>query len=176
MKKENSARRIHPAREKVSYVPSGGETGPREACAGIVVGKVVAMSGDFQPVVSFGNFPDRRPMVCRSVVDVDEQSLGREVVVQFENGDTSRPIIMGILRAPAVAGQDVEAPSGGTAKRRIEVDGERILLAGEREITLQCGEARITLTKAGKILIHGNYVLTRSRGACKLKGATVDIN
>lgn len=176
MKKENFVRRLHPARESVSSVPCAGAIEAQDACYGSVVGQLVALTRDSLPVVRLGVAPDWKPLVCRSVVDVDERSLGREVVVQFENGDPSRPIVMGILQGPAVERQVMDASSEGTAKRCIEVDGERLLLAGEREIVLQCGDARITLTKAGKILIHGNYVLTKSRGACKLKGATVDIN
>jgi hypothetical protein len=57
-----------------------------------------------------------------------------------------------------------------------ELDGERVVLSAEREISLKCGEASITLTAAGKILIRGTYVLTRSSGANRIKGATVEIN
>jgi uncharacterized protein (DUF2345 family) len=56
------------------------------------------------------------------------------------------------------------------------VDDQRIVLSAEREITLQCGEASITLTRAGKVLIKGTYVLSRSSGYNKIKGAAVDIN
>jgi hypothetical protein len=41
---------------------------------------------------------------------------------------------------------------------------------------LRCGESSIVLTRAGKVLIKGNYVLSRSRGANRIKGAYVDIN
>ena len=41
---------------------------------------------------------------------------------------------------------------------------------------LRCGDASITLTRAGKVLIKENYVLSRSRGCNKIKGAAVDIN
>jgi hypothetical protein len=41
---------------------------------------------------------------------------------------------------------------------------------------LRCGEASITLTKAGKILIRGTYVLSRSSGVNMVKGATIHLN
>jgi hypothetical protein len=56
------------------------------------------------------------------------------------------------------------------------MDGERIVLHADRDIELRCGNASIVLTRAGKVLIKGNYVLTRSSGANKIKGAYVDIN
>jgi hypothetical protein len=46
----------------------------------------------------------------------------------------------------------------------------------EREIELRCGEASITLTRAGKVLIKGEYVLTRAKGLNRIKGAAVSIN
>jgi hypothetical protein len=57
-----------------------------------------------------------------------------------------------------------------------EVDDQRIVLTAEREIVLRCGEASVTLTRAGKVVIKGTYVLSRSSGYNKIKGAAVDIN
>lgn len=58
----------------------------------------------------------------------------------------------------------------------VTVDGKSVVLKAERQIELRCGEASILLTAAGKILIRGTYVLSRSRGANRIKGAFVDIN
>jgi len=41
---------------------------------------------------------------------------------------------------------------------------------------LRCGDASITLTRAGKVVIQGNYILSRSSGYNKIKGAAIDIN
>jgi hypothetical protein len=49
-------------------------------------------------------------------------------------------------------------------------------VSAEREIVLRCGDASITLTRAGKVIIKGRYVVSRSTGYNKIKGATVDIN
>lgn len=176
MKKITCAKKFASIQENATSVSAGEMPGEHEARHGIFVGLLIGLNRDSLPVVRLGCEMNRKPLVCGSIVEIDERSLGREVVVQFENGDLSRPIIMGILRNAGVPEQGAGANSDPAAKRFIEVDGERLLLAGDREIVLQCGDARITLTKAGKIIIHGNYVLTRSRGACKLKGATVDIN
>jgi hypothetical protein len=41
---------------------------------------------------------------------------------------------------------------------------------------LQCGKASITLTKAGKVLIQGSYVSSRSTGVNRVKGGSVQLN
>src|SRR4051812_15153812 len=53
---------------------------------------------------------------------------------------------------------------------------ERIEICAEKEIVLRCGKASITLTRSGKILIRGTYVLSRSSGAQRIQGASVQIN
>jgi len=55
-------------------------------------------------------------------------------------------------------GRTTEARTSLTA----ELDGERIRFSAQKEIVLQCGKASITLTRAGKILIWGTYLLSRS--------------
>lgn len=78
------------------------------------------------------------------------------------------------------AAADMSGPSGpaGLSSRgqTLVVDGQRVLLQGAKQVELRCGEASIVLTAAGKILIRGSYVLSRSSGANRIKGAFVDIN
>jgi uncharacterized protein DUF6484 len=112
-------------------------------------------------------------VVTRTIVPLLRQHIGSTVVVIFDQGDVRRPIVVGVLQehrstipASAVAAPLVSA----------EVDDQRVVLTAEREIVLRCGEASITLTRAGKVLIKGTYVLSRSSGYNKIKGAAVDIN
>jgi hypothetical protein len=46
----------------------------------------------------------------------------------------------------------------------------------KEQVVLKCGKASITLTKAGKVLIQGSYVLSRSSGINRVKGGSVQIN
>ena len=48
------------------------------------------------------------------------------------------------------------------------------MLTADKEIELRCGKASITLTKAGKILLRGEYLLSRSSGVNRIKGGSVD--
>ena len=57
-----------------------------------------------------------------------------------------------------------------------KVDSETLTLTANREIVIRCGEASITLTRAGKILLRGKYLLSRSSGVNRIKGGSVQIN
>jgi hypothetical protein len=108
----------------------------------------------------------------RTTVSLLRHQIGSSVVVLFEQGDLRRPIVVGVLQDPhALPSAQVPA-----ALVSAQVDDQKVVLTAEREIVLKCGEASITLTRAGKVLIKGTYVLSRSSGYNKIKGAAVDIN
>lgn len=113
-------------------------------------------------------------VTARTTVPLTRAMCGQQAVVMFENGDLRRPIIMGILQMQAV--QPLQTDATSAAKTTVQVDGESRLIEAEREVVLRCGEASITLTRAGKVIIQGNYILSRSRGYNKIKGAAIDIN
>ena len=50
------------------------------------------------------------------------------------------------------------------------------MIEGKEEIELKCGESSIVLTKAGKILIRGKYLLSRSSGVNRIMGGSVQVN
>jgi hypothetical protein len=110
---------------------------------------------------------------ARTTVPLRRAMVGADVVVLYEQGDPHKPIIVGVL-------QDFRSPVGDEAQPRqqvsIQADDERFVVSAEREIVLRCGDASITLTRAGKVIIKGNYILSRSTGYNKIKGAAIDIN
>ncbi len=52
---------------------------------------------------------------------------------------------------------------------------ERVVTA-RKQLTLRCGKSSITLTAAGKIIIRGKYIVSRSSGVHRIKGGSVQIN
>lgn len=132
---------------------------------GIAVGKLTGFSDSGQPLVDVGG---RRPQAARAAVDLRAKDAGSEVVLVFEREDARKPIILGVLRAPAA--HPPERASQAT------LDGETVLLTAEKEIVLRCGKASLTLTRAGKVLVRGEYVLSRSAGVNRIKGGSVQIN
>lgn len=140
--------------------------------AGAVVGDLVAMASDGSiPMVLVPLQACAQVLQARSVVDIEPAHIGRPVVLLFERGDPSRPIIMGVIRRP-------EAPSdmGTSGLPELAVDGERLLVSARQQLVLKCGKASITLTRAGKVLIHGTYVCSASSGVNRVKGGAVQLN
>jgi hypothetical protein len=117
--------------------------------------------GKFKISLSGGQEPVR----ALSTVGLSMGDIGSVVVIAFDKDSVQGPIIIGRLK---------ESSLGAVSNSKL--DSERVVLKAEREIELRCGDASIVLTRAGKVLIKGNFVLTRSRGANKIKGAYVDIN
>jgi len=137
------------------------DAGPTPArIDGIVVGTLHGFSDAGQPLVAF---PGRMPTPARSTVAITPEDEGRDVALMFEAGDASRPIIMGLIHHPVPIAE-------------VKQDQKRIVLAAEEEIELRCGKSSITLTKAGKVIIRGDYLLSRSSGVNRIKGGSVQIN
>jgi hypothetical protein len=120
-----------------------------------------------RPLVAFGD----EPTPALATVPLSLEDLGREVVVLFLEGDERRPLVVGLVQPPGPASP---APVPGSVEA--SVDGERLEFKAGREIVFRCGNASITLTRAGKVLIQGAYLLSRSTGVNRIKGGSVQIN
>ena len=143
------------------------------AVTGIVIGELLALADDgMTPMVRHPlQASPTTALRARSVVDLHGAHIGREVVLMFEQGDVSRPIVMGVLR-------DSDRPSEQLLRSNTElvVDGERLLVGAKDQLVLRCGKASITLTRVGKVLIEGAYLLSRSTGVNRIKGGSVQLN
>ena len=112
-------------------------------------------------------------VVARTTITLRSEAIGESAVVVFERGDPHRPIVLGMLMPAAWVAPIVPAP---VTVRIDDAIAERLVLRAEREIVLECGDASITLTRAGKVLIRGHYILSRASGYNRIKGAAIDIN
>lgn len=150
-----------------------------EALAGNRLGAVVAYAAG-QLSVDYAANP-YGPLPALSVLQLDEaeaQALAERkasVVLGFVDGRPERPIILGVVQErPSVA---LKPPT----RRRSEelsatLDGERVTLHAKQRIELRCGKASITLTKDGKVVIRGTEISSRSSGANRVRGGSVEIN
>jgi len=94
-----------------------------------------------------------------------EAAVGQRVVLLPLEGDEASAVIVGWI-----------AGETSRATRELRVDGQRVVIAAEHELELQCGEARITLTADGRVLIQGRGVLTHARQVNRIRGGQVQIN
>lgn len=131
---------------------------------GAVRGILSGLSPQGEPIVDFCGNPAPHGVAALSTVRVTHDDIGREAVLFFEDGDPGRPLLIGLVQTP------------GADTRSVKMDGQTLTLTAENEISFRCGEASITLTRAGKVLIKGSYLLSRSTGPNRIKGGSVQLN
>ncbi len=148
------------------------DTQANTALSDVVIGVLAGIDNQGVPLVVFPNSLSEIAIAARSTVLLTADDIGREVALLFESGDAARPLIIGRIQGRVTAAQ----PAPQQLPLNVEMDGESISLSAKKDITLRCGKASITLTKAGKILIRGSYLLSRSSGANRIKGGSVQLN
>lgn len=144
---------------------------PQTRIDGVVIGVLTGFDTEQHPMVVFPGNPSDTSLTARATTALTSDDIGKEVALLFENGDPNAPMIIGRLRHTKET--EVALPP---EPKTVEVDGERTVIEAKEEIVLKCGKASITLTKAGKIIIRGAYVLSRSSGVNRIKGGSVQIN
>ena len=142
---------------------------PAPRLDGVVIGVLVGLNEQRQPLVAFPGNPKSEGAVAKSTISFNTQDIGFEVALLFENGDPLLPMVIGRIHNPD--SKAMESP-----RITADVDGERLTLSANREIVLKCGKASITLTRSGKVILRGNYLLSRSSGVNRIKGGSVQIN
>lgn len=160
----------------------------------VVIGQLSGISPSGEALVNYPQNPSSQPLPAISTIPVTQAQLGRQLVLMFTDGKLDQPLIIGFVHSPLqemiesfelsaaqaeADDQKVDADSATNAKNLaddVTVDGNRVVLEGRDEIVLKCGEASITLTRAGKILIRGKYLLNRSSGVNRILGGSVQVN
>ncbi|MGE0797078.1 MAG: DUF6484 domain-containing protein [Lautropia sp.] len=133
-----------------------------------ITGELIGLSNG-QPLVRHGRMTGNRAMLARTTIDLLAAHIGSTVVLLLEDGQPDRPIVIGRVRTPT------EAPTAGRSVE-VDVDGGHVVVSAAERLVLRCGLASITLTRAGKVLIEGRYLSSRSTGVNRINGATVQIN
>ena len=131
----------------------------------VIVGRIATLQESGVPLVDFPGNSSGKLVVAQSLISLTVSDAGRNVALTFEDGDPSQPIIVGMFQTPSA-----------TAPREVKLDDESLVLSAKKEVVIQCGKSSITLTNAGKVLIRGAYLLSRSSGVNRIKGGSVQIN
>lgn len=169
----------------------------------IVLGRVLALDSAGKPLIHYPHLGQDNALPALSTLPVTHKHIGRQVALLFTNGDYRQPVIMGFIQSPLhdllesfvlttadseanddpdFTERDAHIESSGSAdalekdENVVRVDGKKVIIEGQEEIVFTCGQASITLTKAGKILIRGKYLLSRSSGVNRIQGGSVQVN
>ena len=111
---------------------------------------------------------DDRVIAARPLLHVTQvmvrQALRQRlpVVVMRGDGNTDGLIILGVV--------------GAAPATTVAVDGTAVEITGQQEIVLRCGKSSITLTRAGQIVLRGEFITSHADGPQVIRGGTVDIN
>lgn len=154
----------------------------------IVIGEITGLDAQGQPLVNYPENQTGQPQTALTTVGITASHIGRKVALLFAKGDPRSPVIMGLIHSPLqeliVAYTNREQAKDesevtdetSTHADDLIVDGQRIVIEGKEEVVIKCGEASITLTRAGKILIRGKYILNSSSGVNRIQGGSVQVN
>lgn len=157
--------------------PHGAKSAPVGAmpsAPATAVGRLAGFSDAGVPLVEVPGDSALAALAARTIVPLKAAHIGSEVVLCFAAGDLRQPIILGILLSPSPAAPPEAPPLSPPAP--VELNGQRLEFHAEDELVLRCGKSSITLTQAGKVLIRGEYLLSRSAGVNRIKGGSVQIN
>lgn len=153
----------------------------------IIIGTIQGIDSNGQALVSFSGKAHTAPVSAISTIPVNHQLTGRQVALLFAQGNINSPVIMGVIHSPlddilenVELSPDAEHhhknQHSSSTNEDLTIDGKRLVIEGKEEIVLKCGDASITLTKSGKILIRGKYLLNRSAGVNRIMGGSVQVN
>jgi hypothetical protein len=126
-------------------------------------GVLVCLNADGCPIVDYsGN--ELGPVVARTAISAADP--GDTVLLVFECGDPTRPIIVGVVR------ERFEP----RCLQQVKITAKEILFEGTETVNLCSGESTLTLRKDGRVTLRGKDVVTRASRTNRLRGATVKIN
>jgi len=98
----------------------------------------------------------------QTTIEINPELDNKKVLVVFDNGNINKPVVTGVINSVS---------NENPVKKK-----DNIVFEADQEIVLKCGKSSITLTRAGKVLIRGAYLLSRSSGANRIKGGSVHLN
>jgi hypothetical protein len=157
---------------------------PQEPILGSRAGQLTGLDASGAPLVDFpGNTAGPVPARLALVLDARglQEAVARrqKVVLLFENGDPGLPFVMGLIQEPSTTpllDALLESPPEAARPTEAHVDGKRVVIEGQDEVVLKCGEASITLRRNGRVIVKGTYLESRATGTHRIKGGTVEIN
>lgn len=127
-----------------------------------VVGDLIEITNEGHVLVSYpGN--SRGPLRARTIVE--SLAIGCKVLLLFEDGDCSRPIVLGLVL------DQVQSPG-----RTVHIKANAITLEATEHITLKCGQSKLEALENGKLKLKGKDIVSRAARSNRIQGSTVKMN
>ncbi len=101
--------------------------------------------------------------------------VGRSALVLFTSDTPDEPVLLGLMARSDTARREAVATLG-SVERSLEIDGSSLSLQAGQQLTLRCGEASLTLSADGRIVMKGLEIVSRALRTHKIKGGSVNIN
>lgn len=137
----------------------------RSDAGGVTIGRLESVDGEWWASFTRAGVERRaRPIAIawQPGASTGARLSGCRVALGFEGNDPDRPVVLAILDPPS-DGEDHQTP-------------EVLRFDAKREVVLACGKAKVSLRADGRIVILGGYILSRSSGAQKIKGGSIQLN
>lgn len=147
-----------------------------------LLGTLVRVSEDGRPFVTFAGSRGEvlaRTAISEPVAHEPAQLCGSTVLLVFDGGSASCPIIVGVVRerfrpgSEAAGSAPTQAQPSASAHK---IHAASIIIEGEEEIVLRCGRGSICITADGRVVIKGTRLTSRASETNKVRGAVVLIN
>ncbi|MDX8500493.1 DUF6484 domain-containing protein [Mesorhizobium sp. VK4C] len=132
---------------------------------GVVIGLLIGFECGAPLVVFVGN-PRETAIAARSLTELDVSAIGSELALLFEEGDPTRPLVVGRIVDPAHKNRELQ----------VVREGDRVVITGEERIELRCGLASIILEKDGRVTIRGSQLTSQASGTNRIRGGAVHLN
>lgn len=136
-----------------------------ERIDGVVIGLLIGFELGAPLVVFVGN-PRETAIAARSLTELDVSAIGSELALLFEEGDPTRPLVVGRIVDPAHKNRELQ----------VVREGDRVVITGEERIELRCGLASIILEKDGRVTIRGSQLTSQASGTNRIRGGAVHLN
>ena len=154
----------------------------KQKITGVRIGRITDISDQGQVFVDFagnhlGSLSARFAGSLEPKLRKIFEAAGHKVLLVFEGDNPKSPIIIDTICDSIVEAPDREPVAFQLDEaENVFIDGKRFTFDAKEQIVLRCGKSSITLTRAGKVLIRGAYLLNRSSGVNRIKGGSVQIN
>jgi hypothetical protein len=111
--------------------------------------------------------------MAEDAVLLKPENQGMEVLLLFENGDPSLPMIAGIRKSLL---QEIVREASRELPLNLEYSGRHIQMDASGDLVIRSGKSMITLTSTGHVRIEGTEIEVVATGPSRVKGSSVFLN